>query len=219
MTTFSETDHPRVGDGSFTDKAQSAPELALLAGVDLTGWTNGMNAVQPELVTVIESPVSDREHNYFVTLKDGAGVTIDVFLAGIQDDDSYYGSDREQLYIGRDGDDLVVQFSGEEEDFSEIAALLDDDDRIDIEEDVRAKVAEMLPGTNVEFTNSDNWDFVQGLYTLPEAEGTVEPDGDLSITTSNAMAALEAEPGYGAVRDGAVQRALRAVLAERDVAY
>jgi hypothetical protein len=159
-----------------------------------------------------------RDSQYRIALADGGSVTLDIFMSGIADTESYYGSDREQLYIGREGNDLTVQFSGAPEDYSEVAAGIDEATRVDMEAEVRARLAALVPGASVDFTNSDNWDCITGLYTSQTRLGVVNSSSLYSSGTDDLMADLENQAGYQDIRAGLAERILREVLTEHNIA-
>lgn len=213
--TFDSALHPRESAGTFAVKTQGQPEIALSG--NRPSDTEFCFFPEPDgtNVQIIESPISDRDRNFWVTLADGAHVDIDVFRAGLADPGSF-STGEERLFIGREGDQITSQFVGHGSDFSEEADELSEDELSAIEEEVREQVKALAPGLGIEFSNGDRWDCVQGLYDIDtESAAQVEVDGRLSITTSNLLGGCETEPGYIAARDGAVQLLLTAALERR----
>lgn len=163
--------------------------------------TNGFNTSTTEKLSIVESPVSDRDHNYHLDIKPGGWVTLDVNETGIYDPDYGLQGERDQIFIGNEDGKLNVQYITDPEDLSYVAEEMDDDEREQAETKIRDYLKKNYNAT-ADFTSSDAWDDVTVIYNSSEPTHNYQElkDGGVSITTSNLMAALESDKSYLNVR-------------------
>jgi hypothetical protein len=143
---------------------------------------------------LIETPVSDREKNYYITLGPGALVAFDTFAAGLSDPDETAG-DRDQVSFSRDADnpDVVhVQYSFTDDEFNVEAIVdnLDEDTYNAFRDKVQADLDEIDPRW---VANFDSPDSLELLFNHNYEGAETDSDNRIEFTTSNALFDSHAE--------------------------
>jgi hypothetical protein len=196
-------------NGRFGTSRQAEQDKTLVLP-EAPYWDNGGSQ---EGVTVIESPVSDRERNYSLTFNNGGYITVNPFMFGIESPETsgQYSGDRDSLFIGAGfdvskGDALQVQFcyAADSEDLASEVEDLNAEELSALEKTIVDDLkAEFGDSVVIEFSSGgDRWDDVQVMYntSYPGAERGL--DGRLNAFTSNIMAVLEVDDQYLKVRNG-----------------
>jgi hypothetical protein len=189
-------------------------------------WVNGGQGTK---LTIVESPVSDRERNYWVELQPYGYLNVNPTEFGIFDPDGpAYSGDRDSLYIGTENyaldGRLQVQYVAADSDmeFMESVEDLDDEQLQELETAVlHALRTEFGDDVDVEFTTSvERWADVSVMYNRVFTDENAvhefdEKTGNVAFYTSNVMATLEQDEKYRALRDGDGIQVIRDVLRDR----
>lgn len=193
-------------------------------------WANGGQATD---VRMIESPISDREHNYHVSIPSTGGhFHVNPWEFGISDPEGAFSDDTDRLYVGVSADSasgvLETQFTTQVDSdyFDGIFDDVSDERRTRVEEEIRSRITEKFgPKTLIEYsTGGEPWDDVSVMYNKNyAADGsqvvTFDDKGTAQFTTSNLMFDLEEDAGYRAVLDGQVNAVVFQTLRDNGIDF
>jgi len=141
----------------------------------------------------VESPVSDREMNYYITLGEGSLVALYISDAGLSpEEDASYGDERDQVSFSRvDGEPNKVHaqfaFSDDGFDIDGVVDDLDDDALNEFREGIQSSLNDIDSRWAASFDNESSVELLYNHYDQAE----VDSEGRVEFTTSNVLAAGE----------------------------
>lgn len=187
MSTFNELDVVRDTAGRFGEHSRTEPEVGLSTAL------------------ILESPVSDRDSNYWVKLAPGQSAHFDISLDGIEFPGRPYTDDTLDLTL--DGDQVVSTYTVADDSIAdELAAAFDHFD-----DAVAAEVYETLQAEISKHTGGRGSVTADGILTHTARH---DLDSEGGVYTSNVMGALEGDSAYIYLRDGYYLPTVIATLAK-----
>jgi hypothetical protein len=186
----------------------NSPLIQLGEGSD---WKNGGLG---RGVSIIESPISDRERNYFLCFESRVNRHSSIYVSpvefGIEHPELGQGNDDDRIYIGtedcRGMDTLDVQYLAavDVSRYADQIMELEDEGKLsEFETEIlialRAETGD--PNTDVRFFDDGiTWSRVTVIHNHKIVDElpihSINPDGSIEVTTSNLMSSLEDSPVY-----------------------
>tara|TARA_R110002051_G_scaffold314950_5_gene392679 strand:+ start:10341 stop:11060 length:720 start_codon:yes stop_codon:yes gene_type:complete len=225
----------RPTGGQFAARERSESEAILNSPlVELGEFGQWKNGGQASGASIIESPVSDREHNYWLCLESGANrsgyINVCPSEFGVEHPELGLGNANDRLYVGteniRGQGGLEMQYcaASDVEEYAEQVMELEANNELDaFESKILKALREETGDDNLDIifsSGGEAWDDVSVIYNSQVVDmapiHTVNPDGSIEASTSNLMAHLESKPAYhqvvhGRIGDAVIQR----LMAER----
>lgn len=179
MSTFTE-EQPRHHDGRWAEHIHSTPEVGLIASGP----------------AVVESPVSDRDRNFWVRLDEGQEATFEIATDGIGEPGRPWNDDT--LSLKNEGGKLVSTFTVFDDNISgELDAVFEELDSATADElrgNLTRDIAEHTGGRGrIVFGDA-------GIELQDVTAHDFDEDG--GAYTSNVMGSLERDSAYIYLRDG-----------------
>jgi len=230
----------RPAGGQYAARERSESNAILSSPLHQLGedseWKNGG---QGHGISIVESPISDRERNYWISFESAANRTSYINVSpvefGIEHPELGQSNDNDRLYIGTEnsrGDGtLEVQYSADVDTDSyaeEIMELEAEGELEEFETEILNALRKETGDENIDIqfsSGGETWDDVAVLYNhkivdeLPIHD--INPDGSIEASTSNLMAHLEGSAAYnqvvhGRIGDDIVQRLISQRFPQND---
>lgn len=167
-------------DPSDIYELNSTLDQYIKAASPMTGWhdTSGY-------VGIVESPVSDRDMNYHLTLGENAMLTTYISDSGLADEYGFGRHDRDQVtfFTSSPAERIGIQIEYNDDYFYEATDHMDEDEFESFKEKVNSALAEIDPNLTANFEN-------EGIFSIMYNDNTDvehDKDGNATFFTSNVL--------------------------------